>query len=114
MDPQSRLRAVLAQAASLVDGKREESRVWIAYAAAAVADPELATLHRSHNRAFLTRIERLLAQARPHLTEEECRDAAAALVALIEGLNTLAALDPATYRAERQQRAIDAALASLR
>src|SRR3954452_22789002 len=30
-DPESRLRAVLSQAATITDDKREEARVWIAY-----------------------------------------------------------------------------------
>jgi AcrR family transcriptional regulator len=108
--PEQRLRAVLAQAATLTDDKREEARVWIAFTAAAVADAELAELHRAHNRAFVQRIDRLLAEARPHLDDSARADAAAALVALVEGLNTLAALDPTTYHAERQQQAIDNAL----
>jgi AcrR family transcriptional regulator len=112
-DPESRLRAVLAQAATLADDKREEARVWIAYTAAAVADPDLAGLHLAHSRAFLARIDRLLADARPHLADGARADTAAALVALIEGLNTLAALDPATYHPDRQRRAIDDALAAL-
>ena len=109
-DPVSRLRAVLTQAATVAADKRDEARVWIAYTAAAVADPDLARLHRAHNRAFVARIDRLLADARPHLAEAARADVAAALVALVEGLNTLAALDPTTYRDERQLRAIDDAL----
>ena len=112
-DPESRLRAVLCQAATLADDKREEARVWLAYTAAAVADPDLANLHQAHNRDFLARIDRLLADARPHLADDARADAAVALTALIEGLNTLAALDPATYNPDRQRRAIDDALARL-
>jgi TetR/AcrR family transcriptional regulator, transcriptional repressor of bet genes len=112
-DPESRLRAVLLQAVTLTDDKREEARVWIAYTAAAVADPDLADLHLSHNQAFLAHISQLLADARPHLADDARADAAVALAALIEGLNTLAALDPATYDTGRQRRAIDHALARL-
>ena len=109
-DPESRLRAVLCQAATLADDKREEARVWLAYTAAAVADPDLANLHQAPNRDFLARIDRLLADARPHLADDARADAAVALTALIEGLNTLAALDPATYHADRQRQALDDAL----
>jgi hypothetical protein len=112
-DADGRLRAVLAQAATLVDGKREDARVWLAFAAAAVADPGLAALHRSHNRAFLAIVERLVEHARPNLSEDARSDVAATLVALVEGLNTLAALDPATYHAQRQRRAIDDAVAAI-
>jgi TetR/AcrR family transcriptional regulator, transcriptional repressor of bet genes len=112
-NPESRLRTVLSQAATLTADKREEARVWIAYTAAAVADPDLAELHLAHNRAFLARVDGLLADARPQLADDVRADAAVALVALIEGLNTLAALDPATYHADRQRRAIDDALTQL-
>jgi hypothetical protein len=87
--------------------------VWLAYTAAAVADPDLADLHLAHNQALLARINRLLADARPHLADDARADAAVALIALIEGLNTLAALDPATYHSDRQLKAIDDALARL-
>lgn len=103
-------RAVLHQAASLSTDKAEEARVWIAYTAAAVADDELAQLHREHNRAFLDRITRLLAAARPELDTAARGHAAIRLVALVEGLNTLAALDPATYDATTQTAVIDQAL----
>ncbi|TDC65981.1 TetR/AcrR family transcriptional regulator [Micromonospora sp. KC207] len=109
-DPQSRLRAVLSQAVTLADDKRQEARVWIAYAAAAVADADLAELHRKHNRAFVARIDRLLSDAYPHLADDARADAATALVALVEGLNTLAALDITTYHPDQQRRAIDDAL----
>lgn len=107
-DPYDRLRAVLRQA--VADDDREEARVWIAYTAAAMADAELAELHRTHNRAFLARVDRLLADAGPHLAGEVRADAAVALVALVEGLNTLAVLDPATYHLDARHRAIDDAL----
>ena len=112
-DPAERLRAVLLQAATLADDKRDEARVWIAYTAAAVADPDLAELHVAHNRAFLARVDRLLANARPGLDAATRAAAAAGLVALVEGLSTLAALDPATYDAGRQRKAIDDALTHL-
>jgi AcrR family transcriptional regulator len=112
-DAEGSLRAVLTQAATLDDDNLEESRVWIAYTAAAVADPDLAELHRTHNRSFVARIDRLLARARPHLAGDARADAAVSLVALVEGLNTLAALDPTTYDTDRQRRAIDHALTTI-
>lgn len=108
--PEARLRAVLHQAALLTEGKRDEARVWLAYTAAAVADEELAQLHRSHNRAFVARIDRLLIEARPQLNATQRQDTAAALVALVEGLNTLAILDRSTYHPRRQRQAIEEAL----
>jgi TetR/AcrR family transcriptional repressor of bet genes len=108
--PEARLRAVLHQAALLTAEKRDEARVWLAYTAAAVADEELARLHRSHNRAFVARIDRLLIEARPQLNAPQRQDTAAALVALVEGLNTLAVLDRSTYHPRRQRQAIEEAL----
>lgn len=108
--PADRLRAVLQQAACLNADKQEEARVWLAYTAAALSDPDLAQLHVHHNRAFVDRIDRLLADARPGLNTDDRRAASAALVALVEGLNTLAALDTATYDAHVQHRAINHAV----
>lgn len=109
-NPEARLRAVLHQAALLTEDKRDEARVWLAYTAAAVADEELAQLHRAHNRAFVARIDRLLIEARPQLNAPERQDTATALVALVEGLNTLAVLDRSTYRPRRRRQAIEEAL----
>lgn len=109
-DPRDRLRAVLSQAVAASDDKRQEAGVWVAYAAAAVANADLADLHRKHNRSFLARINRLLSEAHPDLAEDVRADAATALVALVEGINTLAALDPATYHPSEQRRAVENAL----
>ncbi|WP_422734202.1 TetR/AcrR family transcriptional regulator [Micromonospora sp. WMMD558] len=113
-DPSDALRAVLLQAASTTEEKREEARVWIGFLAAALADPALAELHRRYNRSFVDRIRRLVAAARPDWDPAACAATATTLVALVEGLNTLAAVDPDTYRDEAQRSAIDAALAPVR
>ncbi|MDM4722645.1 TetR/AcrR family transcriptional regulator [Micromonospora sp. WMMA1363] len=110
-DPIEALRAVLLQAASITEEKREEARVWIGFLAAALADPVLAELHRRYNRSFVDRIGRLVAAACPDRAPAACAATATTLVALVEGLNTLAAVDPGTYSDEAQQSAVDAALA---
>lgn len=112
-DPVERLRAVLSQAASLTAEKTDEARVWVAYTAAAVADDDLAELHVSYNRAFLLRVDQLLTAARRDLDATSRFRTAIGLVALIEGLNTLSALDPVTYNAEAQRTAINQALTRL-
>jgi TetR/AcrR family transcriptional repressor of bet genes len=112
--PYDALYSVLLQAASLNNDKREEARVWIGFLAAALADPDLAAKHRSHNRSFIRRIERLVAACRPEWTADECVQQAKSLIALVEGLNTLAAVDPRTYTAVTQRAAIDEALSSVR
>ncbi|WP_341719221.1 TetR/AcrR family transcriptional regulator [Micromonospora sp. FIMYZ51] len=111
--PRAALRAVLLQAASPTDTKREEARVWVGFLAAALADPVLAEQHRAYNRRFVDRVRGLVAAARPDWSPAHCAASAISLVALVEGLNALAAVDPTTYPAEAQQVAIDAALARI-
>ncbi|WP_432492612.1 TetR family transcriptional regulator C-terminal domain-containing protein [Kineococcus auxinigenes] len=109
-DPAGRLRAVLHQAACLTPAKREDARVWLAFLAAAAADEELAAAHREGNRVFVRRVERLLGEAHPGLPRARRAARARGLVALVEGLNSLAAVDPATYPARAQAAAIDDAV----
>ncbi|WP_416903875.1 TetR/AcrR family transcriptional regulator [Micromonospora echinospora] len=113
-EPLDALRAVLMQVASGSDDKREEARVWVGFLAAALADPELARLHRAHNRAFLRRIRQLVAACRPDWSPERVARSATTLVALVEGLNALAAVDLDTYSAAAQREAIEAALRQIR
>ncbi|MEG3632202.1 TetR/AcrR family transcriptional regulator [Micromonospora palythoicola] len=113
-DPVTALRAVLFQAASPDEEKREEARVWVGFLAAALADPVLADLHRDYNRRFVARVRELVHAARPDLGPAEAADTATSLVALVEGLNALACVDPETYGERTQQIALDAALARLR
>ncbi|TCB88757.1 TetR family transcriptional regulator [Micromonospora zingiberis] len=111
--PRAALRAVLWQAASPTEEKREEARVWVGFLAAALADPVLADLHRTYNRRFVDRITTLVAAVRPTWPPADCAATATSLVALVEGLNALAAVDPATYSDEAQRNAIDTALDQL-
>jgi AcrR family transcriptional regulator len=104
------LRGVLMQAASLSGGKREEARVWAGFLAAALADEDLAELHRTYNRAFVSRVQRLLAACRPDRSRTALASQAKALIALVEGLNALAAVDPRVYSAAGQRRAVNAAV----
>ncbi|MGC5031817.1 TetR/AcrR family transcriptional regulator [Micromonospora sp. DT229] len=111
--PRAALRAVLWQAASPTEEKREQSRVWVGFLAAALADPVLADLHRSYNRRFVDRIAALVAEVRPDRSPTDCTATAISLVALVEGLNVLAAVDSASYSDQAQREAIDTALATL-
>ncbi|TBL43216.1 TetR family transcriptional regulator [Verrucosispora sp. SN26_14.1] len=111
--PRAALRAVLWQAASPTEEKREEARVWVGFLAAALADPVLADLHRAYNRRFLDRIGGLVAEVRPDWPPAASAETAISLVAVVEGLNALAAVDPQTYCEESQRAAIDAALTRL-
>jgi TetR/AcrR family transcriptional repressor of bet genes len=113
-DPVEALRAVALQALSLTAEKREEARVWVGFLAAAASDEELRELHVGHNRAFVQRVEGLLAAARPDLSRAGRAHRATELVALVEGFNALAAADPATYSPHRQRAAVDRFVESLR
>ncbi|TNC22601.1 TetR/AcrR family transcriptional regulator [Amycolatopsis alkalitolerans] len=104
------LRAILRYAASIDHGKRQEARVWLGYLTASLTDPDLAARHVTANRAFLARVGRLLASARPGWDERARTEVATALVALVEGVNTLAAADGHAYSPDRQEALLDRAL----
>lgn len=112
-EPMEKLRAVVSRATSAEARHRDETRVWIGFLAASLADPALADLHVTHNRAFLGRVQRLLAAAHPDWDDAQRGQAAISLVALVEGLNTLAVLDPVNYSARARASAIEAALDSI-
>jgi TetR/AcrR family transcriptional repressor of bet genes len=112
-DASGALTAVLGQAADLPHGHHEESRVWVGFLAAALADDDLARHHRAANHAFLARIRRLVAACRPEWTDERLDLTTKSLVALVEGLNVLAAADPQGYPARLQEAALAAALAEV-
>ncbi|UOX88937.1 TetR/AcrR family transcriptional regulator [Amycolatopsis sp. FBCC-B4732] len=114
LDAFGALEAVLGQAVDLPHGHHDESRVWVGFLAAALADDDLAERHRAANRSFLARVGRLVAACRPEWTEERLELTTKSLVALVEGLNVLAAADPGGYPARLQQNALAAALAPLR
>ncbi|NHC46868.1 TetR/AcrR family transcriptional regulator [Motilibacter aurantiacus] len=111
--PAEALHAVLLQAASLTPQAREEARVWLGFLAAALGDTELAELHVRGNRAFVERVTRLVGAVRPELDAAHVRAHALALVALVEGLNSLATVDEETYAPDAQRAAVDVALAGL-
>jgi AcrR family transcriptional regulator len=108
--PAEVLRAILRYAASVDPVKRQEARVWLGYLTASLADPDLADRHVTANRALLARIGRLVATARPDWDERSRTEVATALVALVEGVNTLAAADTRTYPAKTQEALIDRTL----
>jgi AcrR family transcriptional regulator len=112
-DPFGALAAVLGQAVDLPHGHHEESRVWVGFLAAALADADLADRHRAANHSFLARIRRLVAACRPEWTDDRLELTTKSLVALVEGMNVLAAADPAGYPARLQQDALAKALTEL-
>jgi hypothetical protein len=87
--------------------------VWVSFIAASLADRDLAQYHLTGNRALHARLARLIHAARPGWEKEQRIGFAAELVALIEGFNTLSALDPATYSRAVQERALSRTLEAL-
>ncbi|WP_410587967.1 TetR/AcrR family transcriptional regulator [Amycolatopsis sp. lyj-23] len=112
-DAPGALAAVLGQAVDRPHGHHEESRVWAGFLAAALADADLAERHRAANRSFVDRVHRLVTACRPEWPPPRRELAAKSLVALVEGLNVLAAADPETYPARLQREALAAALAEV-
>jgi AcrR family transcriptional regulator len=112
-DAAGALTAVLGQAVDLPHGHHEESRVWVGFLAAALADGDLADRHRAANHSFLARIRRLVAVVRPEWTDDRLERATKGLVALVEGLNVLAAADPEAYPVPVQREVLARALAEI-
>lgn len=104
------LRDILRYAASVDPAKRQEARVWLGYLTASLTDPDLAARHVTANRSFLARITRLVGAARPGWDAAKRTEVATALVALVEGVNTLAAADHRTYSPATQNAVLDRAL----
>jgi TetR/AcrR family transcriptional regulator, transcriptional repressor of bet genes len=111
-DAVGKLKAVLSQAVT-PSGNHDESRVWVGFLAASLADQALADLHVAHSRAFLRRLERLLAPVRPDWDDARRAQAAKSLVALVEGFNVLAMRDPGTYAQDVKDSAVEAAVERL-
>lgn len=109
--PRAALRAVLHQGLALDEQTRQESVVWMGFLAAAVADDDLIAEHRRNNRAWRSRVERLVAAAAPEWTQERVATVALALIAMAEGAAAFAAADPAAFPAAGQEAMLDAALA---
>lgn len=108
--PAAALRAVLQRAMSLDDERRQESRVWLGYLAAALDDETLAERHRSGHTVFVERTRRLVGEIRPELEPEAVVAVASAIVGLVEGLNSLSTADVQRYDAAAQLAALEAAL----
>ncbi len=108
--PAERLRRVLASALPLDTERVDEARVWLGFAAAAVADPALREIQQDGNRTWLRRLTRLILATGEAVDEAPAEEAAVGLAALVEGLGSLAVLDPHTYTGERLERALDDAV----
>ncbi|MEV6070473.1 TetR/AcrR family transcriptional regulator [Nocardia sp. NPDC052001] len=79
------------------------SRVWFALAARAAHDPQIAALHREQWQGTEELLNRVLARANPE-RESESADAAAALLALLDGLSISVITEPERMPPDRAAR----------
>ncbi|WP_330184738.1 TetR/AcrR family transcriptional regulator [Nocardia sp. NBC_01503] len=79
------------------------SRVWLALAARAAHDPQIAALHREQWVGTEDLLDRVLARANPARATESA-DAAAALLALLDGLSISVLTEPDRMPPERAAR----------
>ncbi len=107
-----KLAEAAAQALPLGDAQRRDWKVWLAFWGRAVADPELAAIHRRH----YARLRRLAADAlrRAQAAGEvdpalDPAEAADAVIAAVDGVGVRASLDPKGFP-EARQRALLATL----
>jgi TetR/AcrR family transcriptional repressor of bet genes len=110
-DPAAAVRAVVLGTLPTDDERLAEARVWVGFLAAALDDPVLAERHARNSRAFADRLARLLETGDPG-RHDEAATRAAALVAAVEGVSSLAAGDPDRWTTARQVQALEFVLAA--
>lgn len=108
--PREALRAVLLHVLALDNDWSDEPKVWLSFLAASLDDPDLAQHHVEGNRALLARVTRLLGALHDDWPAARLHATASGLVALVEGFNVLASIDPETYPKDVQEAALSAAL----
>jgi AcrR family transcriptional regulator len=116
-DPLELARATLAEGLPVDRERQEEVRVWFAFLGLALTRPALARAQRVTYRAWRDRVAEHLrsAQAAGALrTDVDCATAAAALVALVDGVAVQAMFEPRRFSAARQLELLEARLAELR
>jgi TetR/AcrR family transcriptional repressor of bet genes len=110
-DPVAAVRAVVLGTLPTDDERLAEARVWVGFLAAALDDPVLAERHARHSRAFADRLTRLLEVGDPG-RHDAAATRAAALVAAVEGVSSLAVGDPERWAPARQMQALEVVLAA--
>jgi TetR/AcrR family transcriptional repressor of bet genes len=116
-DPVAAVRAVVLGALPTDHERLAEARVWVGFLAAALGDPVLEERHALNSRAFVDRLTRLLEAGdqgdrgdRGDRGDASVR--AAALVAAVEGVSSLAAGDPERWPPARQAQTLEFVLES--
>ena len=110
-------RAQLVEGLPLDREREAEVRVWFAFLGLALTRPTLARAQRLTYRAWRERVADLLleAQRRGEIRADvDCTAAAAALVAVVDGLAIQATFEPRALSARRQAELVDGHLDALR
>lgn len=110
-DPKVVLREVLSQSLTLDSERSEEARVWLSFLAASIGDDALKGLHVSGNRAWQSRIARLVLAAEPRVGDRADL-VAKTLVALTDGLASLSIADAQDFSAATQKELLASAITS--
>ena len=116
-EPLELARTWLVQGLPLDAERQAEVRVWFAFLGLALARPELARAQRLTYRAWRGRVAALLqeAQRRGQIRADvDCSAAAAALVAVVDGLAVQATFEPRVLSGRRQAELVDQHLDALR
>jgi AcrR family transcriptional regulator len=115
-DPLELVRTQLVEGLAIDSERRAEVRVWFAFLGLAESQPRLAKAGRDAYRLWRERVAKTLAAAqRQGLVDDgvDPKRAAAALVALVDGIAIQATFDPRAVSAERQLELLDDHLARL-
>ena len=115
-DPLELVRTQLAEGLAIDSERRAEVRVWFAFLGLAETQPRLAKAGRDAYRVWRERVAKTLAAAQRQGLVDEAVDpkrAAAALIALVDGIAIQATFDPRAVSAERQLELLDDHLARL-
>jgi AcrR family transcriptional regulator len=110
-------RAWLVEGLPLDSDRKAEVRVWFALLGLALTRPALARAQRLTYRAWRGRLADLLREAKEAgevRVDVDCAGAAAALVAMVDGLAIQATFEPRAVSAERAVELVDAHLGALR
>ncbi|MBJ7289216.1 TetR/AcrR family transcriptional regulator [Williamsia sp.] len=104
--PAQHLLAVVSSVLPLDEERTVETRIFIGFAAASIADAELRAVHVRNTRQWLTRITGLVADLHPHITVTDAGDHAREIVTAVEGVAVLAALDSTMYPPATQEQLV--------
>ena len=110
-------RAQLVEGLPLDREREAEVRVWFAFLGLALTRPALARAQRLTYRAWRERVADLLLEAQKQgevHPDVDCAAAAAALVAVVDGLAIQATFEPRALSARRQTELVDLQLDALR